>query len=94
MLVLGALASGITSPIDLIKVRLQINQSHGYKIYNYNNFFSASHEIMNKDGILGAFKGSFYRMLFHSQMTAISILIIENWKKLCQFKFTDGAKCV
>ncbi|KAK9173289.1 Mitochondrial carrier protein, partial [Cryptosporidium meleagridis] len=93
-IVARALASGITSPIGLINVILQISQPRGYKIYSYNNFFGATHEIMNQDGILGAFRGSFYRMLFHSQMTATSVLIIENWKRLRQFKFRSGAKCV
>ncbi|KAH8582996.1 uncharacterized protein ELE39_003524 [Cryptosporidium sp. chipmunk genotype I] len=83
-MIAGTLASGITSPIDLIKVRLQMNQSYGSKIYNYNSFFNAMREIMFKDGILGAFKGSFYRMLFHSQMTAISLSMREDIELLCE----------
>ncbi|OII72847.1 carrier protein [Cryptosporidium andersoni] len=69
-------ASGITAPLDLIKVRLQIDNKD-IPLYDYKNMKEGIYKIIKKSGFQSIFSGALYRMIFHAQMTSITIILIQ-----------------
>ena len=70
-MVLGALMSGLTTPLDTLKTRIQ---SKG--ITNYSVVQSIK-EIYSKEGALGLFSGVQWRMLKNSLHSSLYLAIYE-----------------
>jgi len=69
----GAIASYITNPLDLIKLRLQIQSSD-----KYNNIWKSIRLIIKEEGVAGLFRGAWARVLFHCPNTAICMGCYES----------------
>jgi len=78
----GALASFVTNPLDLAKLRLQIDRRRGTAIFNYRNIFDGVRRIWKEEGVRGLFRGVGARMAFSAPTTAISLTCFEELKKL------------
>ncbi|RCI02337.1 Fe(2+) transporter [Rhizopus stolonifer] len=77
----GAIASSITTPMDVIKTLLQTRgTSHDARIRNVTGFREASAIIMERYGIQGFFRGFRPRVLTHMPSTAISWSVYEYFK--------------
>ena len=75
----GALASVITNPLDMAKLRLQVQRGGSSKRnYNYKHLLHAVIQIGKREGALALFRGSLARCLFHIPMTAISMSVLES----------------
>ncbi len=81
-MVAGALASTITNPLDMAKLRLQVQRvgSEGGGARNefyYKNIFDGMYKIGRDEGVRALFNGSFARILFHVPNVAISMGCVE-----------------
>lgn len=74
----GGFASFCTNPLDLVKLRIQI-QRRGVMFGYKNTFEGLGHEFMEV-GLRGLFKGVTARMLYHAPATSISIAVYEYMK--------------
>ena len=93
----GALASFLTNPLDIVKLRLQVSrgiaattkqfQDTGGRIgegmdFQYKGVVDGLRSILRDDGIPGLFRGAGTRVLFHAPATAITIACFEELKKI------------
>lgn len=92
----GGVASYITNPLDLIKLRLQVQR--GVKVsaattaeaippvldarFEYSGFGDGLKKVYRHEGIKGLFKGANARVLFHAPSTAITMALYEECKKI------------
>lgn len=77
----GALASFVTNPLDLAKLRIQIDRRRGGSLFNYRNVFDGVRRIWGEEGMRGLFRGVGARMAFSAPTTAISLTCFEELKK-------------
>jgi hypothetical protein len=78
----GAAASVLTNPMDIAKLRLQVQRGgrgHGFA-FGYRNMFDGMRQIWLAEGARGLFKGVGARVLFHSPATALTIALYEQLK--------------
>lgn len=92
----GALASWLTSPLDLAKLRLQVqrasasqrvaaNARYGGAPFEYRNTVHALMRIARHEGVAGLFRGAQARVMFHMPATAITFSLFEQCKKAFAF---------
>lgn len=67
----GAIASGITCPMDVIKTRLQVEDTHQKD--RYKNILDAITRIFREEGIRAFGKGMVARILWIAPGTGITI---------------------
>jgi hypothetical protein len=82
----GAAASLITNPLDMAKLRIQVQrgiaaQGDGSG-FRYRNLLHALQTIVRDEGLLALFKGAGARMAFHAPATAITMTLFERAKQL------------
>jgi len=88
----GSLASLITNPLDLVKLRMQVqraNESFRSDKAVYKNLIQGLSLISQTEGMPGLFKGSLARVLYHSPTTAISMSILEAMKPIIRKTFNE-----
>ncbi|CAO3643787.1 unnamed protein product [Cunninghamella echinulata] len=79
----GAVASSVTTPLDVVKTILQTRgQSHDARIRNANGFMDAVTIIKERYGVSGFFRGFKPRVLTHMPSAAISWSVYEYFKWL------------
>ena len=89
-MVSGGLASVLTNPLDMAKLRLQVqragatpgagSQSTASEFY-YRHMFDAMYKIQRDEGGLPSlFRGSLTRIFYHVPMVAISMAVLEKVK--------------
>jgi solute carrier family 25 iron transporter 28/37 len=66
----GALASGVTTPLDVVKTRLQ-TQGVTCRQYNSSNVFKTMGLIVREEGAKALWRGWRPRMMFHTPAAAI-----------------------
>lgn len=88
----GALAGGsasfITNPLDLVKLRLQVqrqiiataNEGVGESQYHYKNMLDGLIKLGRHEGAAGMFRGVGARVAFHAPATALSMALFEKLK--------------
>lgn len=47
----------VTSPIEVLKTRMQVQHDKQYKVQMYNKIFNSFHKIWKQEGVAGMFKG-------------------------------------
>ncbi|KAI4335912.1 hypothetical protein L6164_014508 [Bauhinia variegata] len=76
-LVLGGLAGGLsaylTTPLDVIKTRLQVQGS----TIRYDGWLDAIHNIWAKEGVTGMFRGSIPRITWYIPASALTFMAVE-----------------
>eukprot|EP00299_Pterocystis_sp_00344_P008780 c3464_g1_i1.p1 GENE.c3464_g1_i1~~c3464_g1_i1.p1 ORF type:complete len:317 (+),score=33.97 c3464_g1_i1:55-1005(+) len=75
----GAVAAGLTTPLDVTRTALQTQGMEGMK---FQGFRQAITEIVRRDGFLGLTRGWAPRMLFHIPGTAICWTAYEYCKDM------------
>ena len=74
----GAVASFITNPLDLIKLRLQVQRGSAQSSqFMYTGFFHALSTIRRQEGAAALFRGVGARILFFAPSSAITMSIFE-----------------
>jgi len=80
----GCFASVLTNPLDIAKLRMQVQRAEGFKSgsgepgrFGYKNVFHGVYTIAQKEGVLSLFKGSLARTFYHTPATAISLGLLE-----------------
>jgi hypothetical protein len=79
----GALASFITNPLDLIKLRMQVHRAQtGQTIHSeiYRHIFHGLYIVGKSEGIRGLYRGSLARVLYHTPTGALSLTFLEMMK--------------
>ena len=77
----GALASICTNPLDLSKLRIQVQRTTPIFDFNYSNIFDGLYQIMRYEGIRGLMKGVTARLYFTVPSSAISIGTFDTIKQ-------------
>jgi len=80
----GALAAAITTPLDVVKTRLQTEGVTSKTTYRHNNTISVLRQIMQEEGSRAIWRGLKPRVLFHVPSAAICWGTYETVKKLIQ----------
>ncbi|CAM9747376.1 unnamed protein product, partial [Choristocarpus tenellus] len=86
----GLLASWATNPLDMAKLRLQVQRAtlaHGSEAgvpspLQHRGMIDTLVHIYQKGGITGLFKGSGARMAFHAPSTAITMALYEQAREM------------
>jgi len=85
----GAGASLLTNPLDLVKLRLQVQRGGGYSDgpekshqahRHYKGLLDGVRAVLFEEGWRGLFRGAGVRMVFHTASTAISVSCFEECK--------------
>ncbi|KXS18084.1 mitochondrial carrier [Gonapodya prolifera JEL478] len=88
----GAIAAWITSPLDMVKLRLQVQRGAsseagagggsgtGGLAFRYRGVRDGLRQIIRTEGFPALFRGSLARVLFHAPMTALSMSLFERCK--------------
>jgi hypothetical protein len=93
----GGIASYLTNPLDIAKLRYQVQQSSSVDTQSigninmpkYNGLFHALKSIYSLSGIKGLFRGSVARVLFHTPTTAITMAVYEECKRWWSYWLTS-----
>lgn len=80
----GALASAVTTPLDVVKTRLQCQGVCGADTFTSTSILKATQKIVAKEGIAALLRGLKPRMLFHAPAAAICWSTYEASKNLLQ----------
>jgi len=86
----GALASFITNPLDLVKLRMQVQRAGGnVKLSDsiYKNMFQGVALVYSNEGFKGLFSGSIARISHATPTTAISMCFLETVKPHVRKRF-------
>ncbi|OMJ79253.1 hypothetical protein SteCoe_20761 [Stentor coeruleus] len=78
----GSLSAWITNPLDIAKVRMQVVRAIGKSKFPYKNMFHGIYLIASEEGFRALFQGSLARILFHTPNTAISMSLVEFFRRL------------
>lgn len=81
----GTVASVLTNPLDMAKLRMQVQRGNAAFSFNYNNVFHGVKQIVLHEGVRGLFKGVTARIAFHAPSTSISIASYEKCKELVEY---------
>mmetsp|Transcript_20639 Transcript_20639/g.34722 ORF Transcript_20639/g.34722 Transcript_20639/m.34722 type:complete len:228 (+) Transcript_20639:597-1280(+) len=88
----GGLASFLTSPLDLAKLRLQVDRSkardarmgafQASEYVTYKSFYDVIKKtFLNEGGLKGLYRGAFARVAFHVPNTAVTMALFERSKQ-------------
>ncbi|XP_023517443.1 mitoferrin-like [Cucurbita pepo subsp. pepo] len=80
----GSLAAGLTTPLDVVKTRLQCQGVCGCDRFSSSSIRSVVRHVVEKDGKSGLMRGWIPRMLFHAPAAAIAWSTYEASKTLFQ----------
>ncbi|KAL5709798.1 hypothetical protein ACHQM5_020442 [Ranunculus cassubicifolius] len=80
----GALAAAVTTPLDVVKTRLQCQGVCGCDRFTDSSIRDVIKSIVNKDGYRGLIRGWKPRMLFHAPAAAICWTTYEASKSFFQ----------
>jgi hypothetical protein len=79
----GAGASLLTNPLDLVKLRLQVQRGGGESTHaHYRGLGHGLTLLVKEEGVKGLFRGAGIRILFHTATTAITVSCFEQCKAL------------
>ena len=85
----AAIASFLTTPLDLVKLRMQIND----KQLNLGYFVQMMKDIYTRDGIRGLFRGSGARVLYFTPSSALTLALFTEINKPVQTYFMEKKNC-
>ena len=85
----GALAGFLTNPLELVKLRMQIQRADvsikggtlEESIFGYRNAFHGLYLLVKNEGFLALYKGAFLRICFSVPMTTLSLTFTEIFRQ-------------
>ncbi|TYZ58335.1 hypothetical protein PybrP1_000033 [[Pythium] brassicae (nom. inval.)] len=83
----GATASFVTNPLDLVKLRLQVQRAYAAEgqATAYTGIFDGLSQVVRNEGVMALYKGAGARVAFHAPSTAITMALFES----CRAFFAD-----
>ncbi|ETV90556.1 hypothetical protein H310_14681 [Aphanomyces invadans] len=79
-------ASIVTNPLDLVKLRMQIERMQQHPTAaTYQNTFQALQRVARKEGFVGLWKGVGARVAFQAPLTGLTLALFEKCKHVCAF---------
>lgn len=80
----GLISSTITNPLDVVKVRMQVQRAEikqGESLeqgrYGYRNIFHGLHLVYKNEGLIGYFRGCSARILYMSCQAALAFTVVD-----------------
>lgn len=73
----GSCASFLTNPLDLLKLRLQVQRRGVASPFQYRGMTHALYSVVAKEGVAALFRGATARVLFHAPSTGITMALYE-----------------
>ncbi|CAI5741874.1 unnamed protein product [Peronospora destructor] len=82
--VAGATASFLTNPLDLIKLRLQVQPAYATEATPaaYHGIIDGLTQVIRTEGVLALYKGAGARVAFHAPSTAITMSLFESCRQV------------
>ncbi|CAI5701604.1 unnamed protein product [Peronospora effusa] len=82
--VAGATASFLTNPLDLIKLRLQVQHAYATEANPavYRGIIDGLTQLIRTEGVLALYKGAGARVAFHAPSTAITMSLFERCRQV------------
>ncbi|TMW58570.1 hypothetical protein Poli38472_010129 [Pythium oligandrum] len=79
----GAAASFLTNPLDMIKLRLQVQRAYAAEpnAVAYTGIVDGLTKVIRSEGILALYKGAGARVAFHAPSTAITMSLFESCRR-------------
>jgi len=75
----GGVASVLTNPLDLVKLRLQVQRgTSGTFTFGYRNVLHGLLTLVKQEGVKALFKGATARCAFHIPSTALTIAMFDS----------------
>jgi hypothetical protein len=84
----GSLSSILTNPLDLVKLRMQVQRGGGEK-QTYKNLLHGLYYIGQNEGISAFGRGAIARAMYHTPVVAISMGLIEQIKPVLRKLLDD-----
>jgi hypothetical protein len=85
----GALAGGIaaflTTPLDVVKLRMQVSRGPMDVNFKYKNLFNGLYRLATEEGFKGMYRGAGARVLFFMPSTGLSLFLYENCKRMWRY---------
>ncbi|KAG6580074.1 Mitochondrial Carrier (MC) Family [Phytophthora cinnamomi] len=80
----GATASFLTNPLDLIKLRLQVQRAYATEgtPAAYRGIVDGLTQVIKTEGVLALYKGAGARVAFHAPSTAITMSLFESCRRV------------
>ncbi|KAG7388843.1 hypothetical protein PHYPSEUDO_011677 [Phytophthora pseudosyringae] len=80
----GATASLLTNPLDLVKLRLQVQRAYATEgaPAAYSGIVDGLTQVIRKEGVLALYKGAGARVAFHAPSTAITMSLFESCRRV------------
>ena len=72
------MATVITNPSDLVKLRLQVQRGSSGLQFGYRSVWHGLSTLVAQEGAAALFKGAATRCLFHIPSTAITIALVDS----------------
>lgn len=83
--VAGGIAAFLTTPLDVVKLRMQVSRGPMDVNFNYKNLAHGFYRLVTEEGIAGMYRGAGARVLFFMPSTGMGLLLYENCKRLWRF---------
>lgn len=77
-------AAWITTPLDLVKMRLQVQRSAKHSStgtatpFQYRHFCQGLTHILSTEGFVGCFRGAVPRCLYHTPTVAVTMVVMSH----------------
>lgn len=85
----GIIASVVTNPMDIVKVRMQVQRAELKKgetlekgRYGYKNLFHGMVMVFRKEGTLGFFRGCYTRILYMTLQGALNVTAVDHIRNI------------
>jgi hypothetical protein len=79
----GSIASWVTNPLDMAKLRMQVARASSRNdVFQYRHMLHGVYSIAKTEGFRALFKGSMARIAFHTPNTAIIMSLVEHFRIL------------
>jgi len=83
--VAGGIAAFLTTPLDVVKLRMQVSRGPMDVNFKYKNLVHGFYRLVTEEGITGMYRGAGARVLFFMPSTGVGLLLYENCKRLWRF---------
>lgn len=74
----GSIATVLTNPMDLVKLRMQVQRGNSGFTFGYRNMMHGLQCIVAQEGPAALFKGAAVRCAFHIPSTALTIAMFDS----------------
>ena len=81
----GVIASVVTNPLDVVKIRMQVQRAEvgvggvlQESRYGYRNIFHGVYKVSLDEGFLGLFRGCYARTLMLSLQCCLSLTLFDS----------------